>query len=146
MGRLFSGKAQRLEIDLSAISHNLKQVRRAAPHGVRIAGAVKADAYGHGLVPVSQRLAADGIDYLAIQEVAEGRILRKEGIAAPLMLLVDPGPGPAKEVAGLDMLPVVFRLDTVQALSAAALSQGKTIDCQLKVDTGMGRLACCRTR
>ena len=71
------------EIDLSALQKNLAEVRRLAPRAL-VLGVVKADAYGHGAVPVSRALAAAGVDWLGVALVEEGIQLRRAGIAAPI--------------------------------------------------------------
>jgi alanine racemase len=140
MGRVITGGPNRLYIDLNAISHNLRKLKSRTPNGVKLAGAVKADAYGHGLLPVSRELARAGIDCLAVQEVAEGAILRKAGIQLPLMVLVDHGPEQALVSATLGLTPTIFRMDTARALSDAAQALSGEVSCRVKVDTGMGRL------
>ncbi len=130
----------RLEVDLSAIAANLAALRRRLPAGGRVAAVVKADAYGHGLVPVARRLLAEGVEALAVATWPEGRVLRAAGIAAPVLVMLGCQPHEAAEVVSLDLTPVVARPACLQALAAAAAGQGKTARCQLKVDTGMGRL------
>ena len=66
------GRPTWVEIDLDAITYNLQQFRRILPEFVAIIGCLKANAYGHGLLPVAKLLAAEGIDVLAVGNVNEG--------------------------------------------------------------------------
>lgn len=129
-----------LTVELDAIAHNLAAVRALLEPGVRVAGVVKADAYGHGMLPVSRRLLAEGVEALAVALLSEARVLRKGGIAAPVMVLTDPWPDRAREVVALGVMPVIDRWETLEALAAAGDASGRTVRCLLKVDTGMGRL------
>ena len=68
-------------VDLSALRHNLQVVREHLPHGDgQLMAAVKADAYGHGLVPVAQTLASEGVKWFGVAIVEEGLQLRKAGL------------------------------------------------------------------
>jgi alanine racemase len=123
-------------IDLSALRHNLVQVRKAAP-GCKVMAAVKADAYGHGLVRAAQALAdADGFGVAAIEEALQ---MRQAGIEAPITLLegffhVDEFP--LIEQHSIDL--VLHQPWQVEALEQAKFSQPVCV--WLKLDTGMHRL------
>jgi alanine racemase len=101
---------------------------------------VKADAYGHGLLPVARKLAAAGVDYFGVGSLEEGLMLRRAGITLPVLLLLGILPEEAGCAVGNDLDVALFRLDVAQALGAAAHNQGKKAQVHLKVDTGMGRL------
>lgn len=124
------------EIDLSALSCNLAAVKRLGGHRPVIA-VVKADAYGHGAVQVSRRLAGDGVAALAVAFTNEARELRDAGITRPLLVLFDPD---AEDILQYDLTPVVSDKKIAHALSRAAERKGRTIAVHLKLDTGMGRL------
>jgi alanine racemase len=129
-----------LAVDLAALEHNYRQLRRLCDPQVKMLAVVKADAYGHGLLPVARKLAAAGADYLGVGSLEEGLLLRQAKISLPVLLLLGILPeeaGPAV-AAGLEVS--LFRLDVAQALAAAAQTQGKKARVHLKVDTGMGRL------
>ncbi len=134
------GPRNRLSVDLDAIAHNLAQLKVLLPPGAGIAGVVKSDAYGHGLLPVARRLCAEGVSALAVAEVSEGAYLRNAGLQVPILVLVDPGPDQAAEVASHDLTPFVARDDTLHALSGAGEAGGKTIQIHVKMDSGMSRL------
>ena len=128
------------EIDLDALEHNYRALRAMAPVGCRFLGLVKADAYGHGAVQVGKKLEALGADMLAVACPAEGVRLRRGGVALPILCL---GQTPA-ELAPLlleyGITQTVEDLETGRALSAAAVSAGKTLKIHVKLDTGMSRL------
>jgi alanine racemase len=129
-----------LAIDLGALDHNYRSLRALCPPGVRLLAVVKADAYGHGLVPVARRLAAAGADYLGVGSLEEGLLLRQSGIHTPVLLLLGILPREAERAVGADLEVALFRRDVAEALAAAARTQGKPARVHLKVDTGMGRL------
>lgn len=130
----------RLEVDLDVIAANLAGMRQRLPTGTRVAAVVKADAYGHGMVPVSKRLVGSGADALAVAVWTEGRALREEGFTCPILVMLGCEPAEAGQLAELGLTPVVGRVDTLAALEEAGRALGRPVECQVKVDTGMGRL------
>jgi len=129
-----------LTIDLAALEHNYRQLRRRCQPPVKMLAVVKADAYGHGLIPVGRRLARAGVDYLGVGSLEEGLALRRAGVSVPVLLLLGILPREAERAVADDLEVALFRQDVAQALAAAARSQGKPARVHLKVDTGMGRL------
>ncbi len=129
-----------LAVDLAALEHNYRQLRRLCDPQVRMLAVVKADAYGHGLLPVARKLAAAGVDYLGVGSLEEGLLLRQAEIDLPVLLLLGILPEEAERAVAADLEVALFRLDVAQALSEAAAHQGKKARVHLKVDTGMGRL------
>jgi alanine racemase len=129
-----------LTIDLAALEHNYRQLRHLCEPRVKMLAVVKADAYGHGLIPVGRRLARAGVDYLGVGSLEEGLALRRAGVSLPVLLLLGIMPREAERAVADDLEVVLFRQDVAQALADAARSQGKRARVHLKVDTGMGRL------
>ncbi|MBW2134086.1 MAG: alanine racemase [Deltaproteobacteria bacterium] len=129
-----------LAIDLAALRHNYRQLRAYCGHGVKMLAVVKADAYGHGLVPISRALVAEQVDYLGVAYLSEAMALRQAGINTPILLLMGLLPSDAAVAVAHNLEVVVFRRDIVEALAAQARQQGKQVRLHLKVDTGMGRL------
>lgn len=127
------------EVNLDALARNYRLLRGLAP-GAKFLGLVKADAYGHGAVPVARKLQALGADMLAVACLAEAVQLRRAGLTLPVLCLGQTPP----ELAGLlleyGVTQTVGDLETGRALSAAAVQAGKTLNIHVKVDTGMGRL------
>jgi alanine racemase len=134
-------KPNSITIDLSALVHNLGQIRTLAGKGVRIMGVVKADAYGHGLLPVSQTLEKDNIDCLGVAYLHEAVELRRSGIRTPIVILGGiQTREEAREVVEKDLTPVLYNLTSAEVLARESEQQGKKTAIHLKVDTGMGRL------
>jgi alanine racemase len=125
-------------VDLAAVVSNY---RLAVEIGGRPAvGVVKADAYGHGAVPVARALVEAGCSMLAVALVEEGIELRAAGIAAPVLVLGaaygdDYGP-----LVHHRLTPIVFTPAHLARLAAAARAAGTRASAHLKVDTGMGRV------
>ncbi len=130
----------RVEIDTAAIRHNFMEARRLAGPGVEVFPVVKADAYGHGLIPVSQVLQEAGADGFLVANIDEAVALRDAGIGVPILLHVPDARNESFEIVEYGLSPVVFDLGFVDSLARAANRRGKTVSAYLKVDTGMGRL------
>ena len=101
---------------------------------------VKADAYGHGAVPVARALQAAGADYFGVALVEEGETLRRSGIERPILVLGGVGPGEEQALLAAELTPVIFDLAGARRLSAAAAAVGRRCRYHLKIDSGMGRL------
>ncbi|MCI9655151.1 MAG: alanine racemase [Lawsonibacter sp.] len=127
------------EIDLDALAHNYRLLRGLAPQA-KFLGLVKANAYGHGAVPVAKKLEALGADMLAVACLDEAIELRQAGIVIPILCLGQTPPELVPELLEYDITQTVGDLETGAALSAAAVAAGKTLTIHVKVDTGMGRL------
>ena len=123
-----------IEIDHDAIRANLGAVRAIAPDAAVI-GVVKANAYGHGDVPVARTLVEAGVDRLAVATVDEAVRLRDAGITVPIVLLWGIGASEVDAVVSSGLEPIVYDERTVELLEAA----GTPISVHLKVDTGLGR-------
>ncbi len=135
-----SGRPTWAEIDLDALAHNFHVIReRVGPH-VRVLAAVKANAYGHGAVECSRRLAREGVDWLGVALPEEGVELRDAGIMKPILCLGGSWVGQEDLCIQHSLTPVVYRIELVESLDRAASDAGKTIDIHVKIDTGMGRL------
>ena len=130
-----------LVIDLSALVHNLRQVRMLTGQATGIMGIVKSDAYGHGLFPVSQMLERDKIDCLGVAYLHEALELRKRGIRLPIVILCGIRTrDECHEVVEKGLTPVIFDLAVAEILDQESARLGKKTHIHLKVDTGMGRL------
>ncbi|WP_418792513.1 alanine racemase [Phosphitispora sp. TUW77] len=118
----------------------MKQLRGAVAPGVRIMGVVKANAYGHGAIPVSKIILDNGADCLGVAMLDEARELRQAGIAVPVLILGYTPGEQAEEAISLDITQTVYSIEGAEAISRAALKLGKQAKIHIKVDTGMGRL------
>ncbi len=128
------------EIDLGRLKHNYTALREQLAPGCRFVGVVKANAYGHGAVPVAQKLEEWGADYLAVACLGEAAELRQAGVRAPILILGVTLPRYAGELLAWDAAQAVGDLETGRALSAAAVAAGRTLTIHVKADTGMSRL------
>lgn len=99
------------EIDLDALAHNYHTARELTGNSVKYLGVVKADAYGHGAVPVAKELEMLGADYLAVSSFDEARELRRNGIKMPVLILGHTPP---------EMVPELLRYNITQTVSAFA--------------------------
>ena len=129
-----------LNVDLGALEHNYRQLRASVQPQVKLLAVVKADAYGHGLLPAARTLARAGADYLGVGSLEEGLALRQAGLTLPILLLLGILPQEAERAVAADLEVALFRQDVALALAAAARNQMKKAKVHLKVDTGMGRL------
>lgn len=127
------------EISLDNLEHNYRALRACAPDS-RFLGVVKANAYGHGAIPVARKLEELGADYLAVACLNEAMELRAAGIKMPILILGATPPELAGLVVEHDITQAVFTPELARALSAAAAEQGKRAKIHIKVDTGMSRL------
>jgi len=101
---------------------------------------VKADAYGHGAVPLARRAVQTGATSLGVATVAEARQLREAGIEEPVFILSEVAPGAEEEVVRLKCTQVLYSLRAAELLESAARKAGQRVSVHLKVDTGMGRV------
>jgi len=130
------------EIDLDALSRNLAAVRALAGTGVEVMLVLKADAYGHGAVPVAWHLVRQGVPILGVGDSTEALELRAAGITAPILILGAVVAGEMEDVIRGGILVTVHSSDRVRALRRAAERSQSRVGVHLKVDTGMGRLGC----
>lgn len=138
MSEPFDQRPTRIRVDLDALTHNLSRIRAHA--GVPVLGVVKANAYGHGLVPVARHLARQGIDQLGVAFVEEGMELRRAGITTPILVMGGIfGPQVAQFIVH-DLEITVSSLDKLRQVEAAAQSLGRQATIHLKIDTGMERI------
>jgi alanine racemase len=128
------------EIDLDAVGRNLRFFRDRLDPLTRICAVLKADAYGHGAVPVARRLVDEGIDMIGVGDGSEAIELRQAGITeCPILIL---GAVVAREIPGIvkhGISVCVHSFDRVRNLEEAASALESRIRVHLKVDTGMAR-------
>ncbi|MCM3901392.1 MAG: alanine racemase [Pyrinomonadaceae bacterium] len=128
------------EIDLDALAANFLAIKNRVGPGVRVMAVVKANAYGHGSVYCARRLAKEGADWFGVALPEEGIGLRVSGITQPILCLAGFWDGQAAACIQERLVPVVYRLDLIEALDSAARDAGMVADVHVKIDTGMGRL------
>jgi alanine racemase len=101
---------------------------------------VKADAYGHGLVPVSRKLESCGVDSLGVASIDEGIKLRQAGIQLPILILGIILKGDILPLFKYRLATTLGDLELARALNHKAMLYGRKVNVHIKVDTGMGRL------
>ena len=119
---------------------NMRKIRKSVAPGVKVMAVVKADGYGHGAAETAKAALEGGADYLAVASVAEGSMLRRSGITAPILVL---GAVTADDVCeGVEngLIQTVCSPAMVWLCEKAAEESGKQTDVHLKIDTGMGRI------
>jgi alanine racemase len=128
----------RLLISQQAVSHNIAAVRKMS--GAKtVFQAVKANAYGFGLIPFSQAAIAAGVDGLAVAVLDEALALRDAGITVPILILGIVLPQYAGLIADNDIIATVSSVDWLAA-AQPVLTESKPLKVSLAVDTGMGRI------
>jgi len=129
-----------VEIDLAALKSNYSVIKGHLPQGTRIMAAVKANAYGHGIVEVAKCLTACGVDYLGVACVDEAVVLRRAGVKKPILHLGGFLKGDAQAFLDYDITATVADLSLAKILNQVGRRFKKKIKVHVKIDTGMGRL------
>jgi len=132
------------EVDLKAIGHNIRELRRITNPKARFMAIVKANAYGHGIIEVARQSLENSAEALGVANIEEGIQLRKAGINAPVLIFGYASPVHAKKLIEFDLTQTVYSYEISRALSEAVAAYGKKIKVHIKVDTGMGRLGLLR--
>ena len=128
------------DIDLLALSHNLQQSVKFCSATQRILAVVKADAYGHGAIPVTRALQSHGIHDFAVATLEEALELRHAGVADNLLVLGSCFPGQEGAFLQHNLMPTLLDAETARRLNAEAVRQKTQLKIHLKVDSGMGRV------
>lgn len=127
------------EISLEAIGHNIREVKKRLPEGVKLLGVVKANAYGHGAVPVASYL-ENQVDYFATATIEEAVELRENGISAPTLILGYVSPSQYGDLVEYDITQTIDSYAQALALEKEAARQNRKAKAHLAVDTGMTRI------
>ena len=133
-----SQRPTRIHVDLDALAGNLRTIRTQV--GVPVMAIVKANAYGHGLVPVARHLQGQGVEHLGVAFLEEGIALRRAGISLPILVLGGIFGPQAAEFITHDLDITVSSLDKLRQVEAAAQALGRKAVIHLKIDTGMERI------
>lgn len=128
------------EVNLDNIVYNLEQVRKRVSAETLIMAVVKADAYGHGVIPVARRVVEAGADRLAVALPEEGVELREAGFTLPVQVLGEILPPQYPLILDYDLIPTIGKIETARGLNQLAVRKGVLQKVHLKVDTGMGRI------
>ena len=128
------------EVDLDAVAHNIREIRKITNKEAQIMAVVKADAYGHGFLETTKTLLDNGADRLAVAVLQEGKQLRKSGVDVPILILGASAPEDAEDLIEFGITPTVFDYEFAKALSDTAKKRGSVTKVHIKLDTGMTRI------
>jgi alanine racemase len=132
-----------VEIDRSALRHNVRQIQALLASTTKIMAVVKADAYGHGAIDVANTLVAAGVEWLAVATVPEGIELRSAGIISPILVLgATFTESQIRAIVQWDLQPTICTIvqATIISKTIAQLAPSTPLKVHLKLDTGMSRL------
>src|SRR6202165_3384361 len=146
----FDGRPVWAEVSLSALTGNLRAIRRHVnPAGTRaprrkILAVIKSNAYGHGIVPVARALSRARADWFGVTCSTEGAELRESGIREPVLILTGFWAGEERRILEHNLTPAIMRPEQLKLLEQAgarALKGRRGPICfHLKIDSGMNRL------
>ena len=128
------------EVNLENLKFNFHWIKKIIPPKTKIMACIKADAYGHGLVPVAKKLSGCGVDYLSVASLDEGIALRQAGIKLPILVLGMIFGKDAEALIKYKLTQTVCTGELAIILNGFAKKNNCRIDIHIKVDTGMGRL------
>ena len=128
------------DVSMDDLEHNYNAIMGHVPSGCRFLGVIKADAYGHGAVPVSQALTDLGAAYLAVSNLEEAIQIRRAGIRTPILILGYTPPEYADSMVFMDITQEVHSLEYAEALETALSGTNYILNVHLKLDTGMTRI------
>ncbi|MFO8053193.1 MAG: alanine racemase [Candidatus Omnitrophota bacterium] len=129
-----------VDINLEALSDNLRRVRKLVGDSVRIIAILKQSAYGHGLIPIARRLYEEGINYFGVGSINEAIQLREDGYRGQILLLSVVSKELVPFFIRFGITPTVVDQSFAQELNCQASKTKITVPVHVKVDTGMGRL------
>ena len=136
----FTRRPTWVDIDLEALMHNLRQAEACCREGQRLLAVVKADAYGHGAVPVSRAVEKYGIRDFAVATLEEAVELRQAGILGSILVLGGCFAGQEQAFHDFRLIPALLDIETARRLNEFSVRHGYRQRVHLKVDSGMGRV------
>jgi len=125
------------ELDLDALEHNYQSVRRRVGGSKHVIASVKANAYGHGVVPVVRALDRLGVYAVATASLDDARAIRAAGLGTRILMFACVAPEAVKDLLAIDVVPTVHNRAIAEAISGAA---AKRVEVYVKLDSGLGRL------
>ncbi len=130
-----------VEIDLVALTHNIKQLKNILSPNTQLMAVVKADAYGHGAIAVSQTVLQAGASWLGVATIPEGIELREAGIEAPILVLgATYTTEQVKAIAHWHLQPTICTVKQALIFSEFLATLHQSLSVHAKLDTGMSRL------
>ena len=129
-------------INLDNFLHNFSVIKSRIGTNCRICVPVKANGYGHGAIEIAKTSLKAGAFCFGVATVAEGTLLRNNGIDAPILIFSNAHPLDIPDIINNDLSPFVSDAEFVDILENKNKGSGKKIQVHLKIDTGMGRMGC----
>ncbi|MEP0750747.1 alanine racemase [Trichocoleus sp. Lan] len=130
-----------VEIDLAALAHNVRQLRRFLSPKTALMAVVKADAYGHGAITVAEIACQAGASWLGVATIPEGIQLREAGIQAPILILgASNTTEQVQAIAHWDLQPTLCTPQQALVFSETLGTLNRSLAVHVKLDTGMSRL------
>ncbi|MEX5216383.1 MAG: alanine racemase [Nitrospira sp.] len=127
-------------IDLGNLLHNLFRTKQCVAEECEILAIVKANAYGHGAVPVTRALVQAGVRRFGVATLEEGVQLRDAGISHPIAVLGPIVPSEIPSLVAHRLIPVIYELSMAREFAAQVRGAAAPYPIHVKIDTGMGRL------
>jgi alanine racemase len=127
-------------VDLGAIVRNYRLLESRVGAGRRLIPVLKADAYGHGAVPIARRLENEGARTFAVAVAEEGVALRRAGVVGEILLLNFSDPGDASAHRAYGLTPALYDRTQARAFAEVAAGFSEPLPVQIKIDSGMGRI------
>lgn len=135
-----TGRPTWAEVDLSALAHNMREIRRLTSPSAQVMAVVKANGYGHGAAAAALTALRNGASRLAVAIIEEALRLRQAGLAVPIQVLGYTSPQQIDAIFRAGAILSVWDVVTAAAYSEAARSTGRRLTVHVKIDTGMGRI------
>ncbi len=128
------------EIHFDRLQNNIQLIRHRLRPGCHLMAMVKADAYGHGAVPVARAMARYGVDWFGVSNLEEAIQLRRAGITQPILVVSYTPAAEAARLAKYHITQAVMSADYAEELSCQAVAAGVQLPMHIKLDTGMTRV------
>lgn len=129
-----------VEINISNLENNIREIKKNVPQGIKLLGVVKADAYGHGAVMLAPTMLAEGIDMLGVASIDEGADLRQANINCEVLVLGAVPVWAVESAVKNDLSISIFSEGHIKACEQAYERTGIKPKVHIKLDTGMNRI------
>ncbi|MBN2878089.1 MAG: alanine racemase [Clostridia bacterium] len=127
-------------VDLRNLRHNIREYKSILAESTQIIAVIKADGYGHGVLPVYNAAVQEGVKHFAVSKVKEGAELREAGVKEEILVLGGTLPFEMEPALEHSLVPAIYSIDQLIALSEAAKKRDVRAKFHLKLNTGMNRL------
>lgn len=129
-----------IEIDLDALEHNLNYFMQKIPKDINLVAVVKANAYGHGVIPIVKHLQSLGVKFFAVAFLDEAVQLREAGILSSILVLGYTPKNGIEIAIKHNIALTVYTIEAVEQINSIGEKLKKKLKIHIKIDTGMGRL------